>query len=86
MSIKQPGLFMYTDLWDNGWRVRVDGKEAPLRKVFHTFKGVELPVGIHEILFYYNNQLSFFIMLMNATFILCVLLLIFNRRGLEAIS
>ena len=87
VSVKKPGLLMYTDLWDKGWRVRVDGKEAPLRKVFHTFKGVELPAGTHEVSFYYHNKLFFFIMLMNVIFIVGILWLtvysLQSRRGIS---
>jgi len=76
VSVNHTGLFTYTDLWDDGWMVKVDGKEAPLRKVFHTFKGVELSPGIHEIMFYYRSKTLIALLAMNFFFILCVLGLI----------
>jgi len=72
VSVKGPGLFTYIDLWDDGWYVKVDGKDAHLRKVFHTFKGVELSSGVHEVIFYYRSKTLIAILLMNLVFILCV--------------
>ncbi|GJQ50997.1 MAG: hypothetical protein HKUEN01_33830 [Candidatus Kuenenia stuttgartiensis] len=72
------GLFTYTDLWDEGWHVRLDGKNAPLRKVFRTFKGVFLTPGVHEVEFYYRNKITISIWLMNIIFFACLLGLFFT--------
>ena len=66
------GLFVYTDMWDKGWQVVVDGKKAPLRKAFHAFKSVVLSEGSHEIKFIYTNKSFLPIVAMNITFGLCL--------------
>lgn len=70
------GLFTYTDLWDDGWHVRLDGKNAPLKKVFHTFKGVFLTAGVHEVEFFYRSRTLVSILVMNVAFAMCFLGLI----------
>lgn len=70
------GLFTYTDLWDDGWHVRLDGKNAPLKKVFHTFKGVFLTPGVHEVEFFYRSRTLVSILVMNVAFAMCFLGLI----------
>ncbi len=71
-----PGLLAYTDSWDKNWHVRVDGREAPLQKVFFTFKGVLLPKGQHQVEFLYKNPMIHLILLMNVVFWLCFCLFI----------
>ena len=66
-------MLTYTDLWDKSWVVKVDGEYAYLIKVFHTFKGVELPPGRHEIEFLYKSKVIVAIIVMNITFVVCVL-------------
>lgn len=70
------GLFTYTDLWDDAWSVKVDGKQALLKKVFWTFKGIILPKGSHEVEFFYKSNICFFILLMNVVFGLTLLTLL----------
>lgn len=70
------GMLTYTDLWDEGWRVLMDGKPVALKKVFHTFKGVEIAPGEHEIKFFYVSKTLVSIIVMNLTFIFCLIGLI----------
>ncbi|MHB9073481.1 MAG: YfhO family protein [Desulfobaccales bacterium] len=70
--VDKRGVLAYSDLWDKGWRVKVDGGDANLVKVFHTFKGVELSPGRHEIEFLYNSKVIVAIIVMNITFWVCV--------------
>ncbi len=76
VKANKEGLFTYTDLWDDGWHVRLDGKNAPLKKVFHTFKGVFLTPGVHEVEFFYRNKTLVSILVMNVAFAVCFLGLI----------
>jgi hypothetical protein len=44
-----PGLVFISDLWDAGWRARVDGKETPIHRANHAFRGIVLPAGSSTI-------------------------------------
>jgi hypothetical protein len=72
VSTDEPGLFAYTDLWDKDWQVNIDGEPASLKKVFHTFKGVIVPGGTHEIKFIYRSNAYLPILGMNIMFVLCL--------------
>lgn len=50
----QEGIFVLNDNNFPGWRVKVDGQEAILMTANHTFRGVFVPKGQHEILFFYD--------------------------------
>jgi uncharacterized membrane protein YfhO len=39
--------------FDSGWKAKVDGKEVPLKKIFNTFIGIDIPSGIHKVSFSY---------------------------------
>jgi len=87
VSVNQPGLFAYTDSWDEGWQVKLDGMAVPLRKVFHTFKGVELSSGIHEVKFHYLSKSIISILAMNIVFIFCILgLVLYSLRSVRHIA
>ena len=77
VSVDKGGLLAYTDLWDKGWVVKVDGNNAYLLKVFHAFKGVELSPGRHEIEFLYKSNIIVAIIVMNITFVVCILGIVF---------
>ncbi len=47
-------LLVLTDLYDEDWRVRVNGVLAPLRQVNFLFRGVELTAGDHRVEFEYH--------------------------------
>ena len=69
----QSGLFTYTDLWNKGWRVKVDGNPVVLKKVFHAFKGVVLSAGTHTVEYSYINNNLLPILAMNIFFGICFL-------------
>ena len=47
------GLVVLTDLWNNGWRASIDGKNVPILRVDHALRGVVAPAGVSEIVFRY---------------------------------
>ena len=69
--VDKSGVLTYTDLWAKDWVVKVDGRDARLVKVFHTFKGVELSPGRHEIEFLYKSKVIVAIIMMNVVFLVC---------------
>jgi len=48
------GLFNYNDTYLKGWHAVLDGREVPIYRVNHLFKGVVLPPGRHRIAFTYD--------------------------------
>ena len=75
VSNKLTGLFVYTDLWEKDWRVEVDGNPSPLRKVFFTFKGVELKPGTHEVRFIFTNKIEHLMVTINLFFLILLIIL-----------
>src|SRR5207247_1867770 len=47
------GVLMRNQVWDDGWKVFVDGKRAELKRVNTAFQGAEVPGGGHRIVFRY---------------------------------
>jgi hypothetical protein len=50
------GLLVLADPWYPQWRVEVDGRPAELLRVDHTFRGVRIPAGRHEVVFTYQDR------------------------------
>ena len=75
VASESAGLLIYTDLWNSGWRVSVNGQPAPLIKAFHTFKAVEIGAGVSDVLFEYRSRAHDALVLMNITWLLLVLVL-----------
>ena len=50
------GYLVLTDAWYPGWRVRVDGQEAPLLRADVIFRAVQVPAGRHVVEFEYVPQ------------------------------
>ena len=48
-ELSHDGYVVMTDAFDPGWRVRVDGQEAPLLRGNVAFRAVKLAAGRHEI-------------------------------------
>jgi hypothetical protein len=44
-----PGHLVLVDAYDPGWRVTVDGREAPLLRANHAFRAVAVPPGTHAV-------------------------------------
>ncbi len=49
ISAADAGIMMTTIPYDKGWRIWVDGKEAPAEKILDAFIGVKLTSGDHSI-------------------------------------
>ncbi len=57
---KDSGYVVLLDAYDPGWRVRVDGREAPLLRANVAFRAVAVAPGRHRIAFVYRPR-SFFL-------------------------
>lgn len=48
-SLGGNGLLVLADMWYPGWRAFVDGKEQPIYRVDHVFRGVYVTAGSHTV-------------------------------------
>ena len=52
--LDRPGVLVLVEAYDPGWRVSVDGREAPLLAANVLFRGVRIPAGRHTVRFEYR--------------------------------
>lgn len=52
----RPAMLVLADNDYQGWRARVDGRETPLYRADHTFRGVMVGAGEHEVTFRFHNR------------------------------
>lgn len=53
-KLDRPGILVLTDSWSPRWRATVDGSPAYVGRVDITFRGIALPAGEHEVVFWYK--------------------------------
>ncbi len=86
VSLGQPGILAYTDLWKPGWSARVNGRAVSVNKVFHTYKGISLPAGSHVVEFSYFSWSIVSIVFMNIVFLIGAMgLIVFAAREILSI-
>ena len=54
VTARKPGLLIWTDSWNPGWRATVNGESVPVEKVFDTIKAVTVPSGKSHVVFTYR--------------------------------
>ncbi len=54
ISVKQDGVLCFIDNWDKDWSAKINGQDVAIRKLFGTFKAIDIPAGKHQIQFNYN--------------------------------
>jgi len=72
------GLLVLSDLYYPGWKVKVNGKEEEIIKVFGVLRGVFLKQGENKVIFYYK-PLSFYLGLIVSICTIVVWLIYFLR-------
>lgn len=50
-TASRPALLVLADNYYEGWDATVDGADTPILRVNHTFRGVVVPAGEHEVVF-----------------------------------
>lgn len=55
VDVPSQGILVVSDVWFPHWKVQVDGKDVPLLRVNHVFRGVTLEPGAHRIDFVYRS-------------------------------
>ncbi|MBI2939168.1 MAG: hypothetical protein HYY04_01915 [Chloroflexi bacterium] len=54
VTLPRPGLLVFGESWDPGWRARVDGQPAPIGRVNLIYQAVWLGAGPHDVVFEYR--------------------------------
>jgi hypothetical protein len=49
-------LLTVSESWHPGWRVRVDGRDASLERVYGDFMGCVTPAGVHEVVLSFEPE------------------------------
>ncbi|MFI5183627.1 MAG: hypothetical protein ACHQNV_04450 [Vicinamibacteria bacterium] len=55
-ELSDPGFVVLVDAYDAGWRVAVDGNDAPLLRANVAFRGTPVPEGAHVVSFVYRPR------------------------------
>lgn len=53
---ESPALLIVLENYYKAWHARVDGREVPLLRANHTFRGIPVPAGPHEVVLYYSAE------------------------------
>ena len=82
----QDGLLVLTDSYYPGWQAVLDGKHVPIERANNLFRGVFVPAGRHELVFYltsqsYNNGRVLTLVGLAVTIILAILLVATRTKG-----
>lgn len=55
-TASRPALLVLSDNWYKDWHATVDGRETPILRTNHTFRGVVVPQGTHTVEFAFQPR------------------------------
>jgi uncharacterized membrane protein YfhO len=53
-ALDQPGLVILADVYYPGWRLTIDGANAPVYRVNRMMRGAAVPAGRHRLVYTYE--------------------------------
>jgi len=53
---EQDGLVCLSEMHDSGWKVNIDGVPAEVHRALEHFLGVQVPAGVHRVVFAYRPR------------------------------
>ena len=56
VAMARPGWLLLRETWQPGWRVRVDGREASVRRAQMCLMAAPVPAGAHRVEFFYRPR------------------------------
>jgi hypothetical protein len=54
IQMETPGVVVLADLWDDGWRAYVSGRQVPVLRANHAVRAVAVPAGASRLEFRYE--------------------------------
>jgi hypothetical protein len=84
-----PSVLLMNNKWDEGWKVTVDGKPAPLLRCNFLMQGVYLPANSKTVVFRFEPKSTIFFISLAAVIsglTLCVFLAVTGRHGVDSDS
>jgi len=80
--LSEPGFLVLPEAYDPGWRVTVDGRDAPLLRANVAFRAVALPAGTHVVEMRYRPRSVRVGVLVSALSLVAVLSVLARKTGL----
>ncbi len=53
-ELKRPGLVIFSDIFDQGWRLAIDGRPAASVRANVLMRGAAVPAGSHTLVYTYD--------------------------------
>lgn len=50
------GVAIFSEVWYDGWRATIDGKEVPIARANYILRAIEIPEGNHEVVFTFKPK------------------------------
>ncbi|MBL8991776.1 MAG: hypothetical protein JNM63_00450, partial [Spirochaetia bacterium] len=86
---KEGGILVLADHFDPEWEALVDGKISPIFRADYLMRGIQLPAGVHEVVFRVKRDFLYntLPMLFLGLFLICLILFLVRKpRPVEAFS
>lgn len=81
MNAEKDGILQFSTMYNNGWKVYVDGKEVKTLKANKYFLGIEVEKGSHVVKLEYNNPYIIYGMIITVISIgIFVITIIYNKK------
>jgi hypothetical protein len=53
-TLSRPGLVILADVYYPGWRLQIDGKDAPILRANRMMRGAGVAAGTHRLVYWYD--------------------------------